>query len=174
MLLRMFQRQIQLQCQAVILAAHEMESALTTGDRTRAWVAIQNLLTAAANISKALWGQRAAQRAALRTSLQVDDTSPLKPVVMRNHFEHFDEKLDDWWRDSERHNHVDMSIGPEGMVRGTEEIDMFRQFDPDTGEVMFWSERFNLQEVVAEIQRILPIVNAEAEKPHWEPRITTD
>ena len=155
-----------------MLAANELDGALTTGDITRAWIAIQSLLTAAANISKALWGQGekfAAQREDLRTSLQIDDTSPLKPVVMRNHFEHFDEKLDDWWRDSERHNYVDMNIGPEGQVEGADEIDVFRQFDPASGEVMFWSKRFNLREVIAEIQRILPIVTGEAHKPHWEP-----
>ena len=99
MLLRTFQRQIQLQCQAIMLAAHDLNGAMTTGDTIHAWIAIQNLLTAAANISKALWGKGGRlkeERASLRESIQVDNASPLRLVVMRNHFEHYDEKLDEW------------------------------------------------------------------------------
>jgi hypothetical protein len=57
MLLRVFQRQVAFQCEAVIFAAEDLQQALSIGASSRAWVAIENLLGAAANLSKALWGQ---------------------------------------------------------------------------------------------------------------------
>jgi hypothetical protein len=121
MLLRVYQGQVRRQCQAVLVASHDFNSAMTTDDIARAWIAIQNILTAAANISKALWGQGgkfAKEREPLRSSLQVDDTSPLRNVVMRNHFEHHDERLDRWWDTSESHNYLDMSILPRRRSSG--------------------------------------------------------
>ncbi|MEA2141968.1 MAG: hypothetical protein QOI64_398 [Solirubrobacteraceae bacterium] len=97
------------------------------------WTAIQNLLTAASNISKALWGQggrHEVERQALRDSLGIDDTSPLREVAMRNHFEHYDERLDRWWAESVAHNHLDVSIMPPSTVQGMDANDMFRVFDP--------------------------------------------
>jgi hypothetical protein len=172
MLLRVFQGQIQLQCQAILVASHDFNSAMTTGDTRRAWIAIQNILTAAANISKALWGQGgkfAKERESLRDSLQVDDTSPLRNVAMRNHFEHYDERLDRWWDKSEAHNYFDMSMMSAGAVQGFADIDMFRVFDPETADIVFWGERFNVNEIVQEAARLLPIASTEARKPHWEP-----
>jgi hypothetical protein len=178
MLLRTFQRQVELQCKIVLLAALDLQNAINAPGNSAAnpqtWASIQNLLTGAANISKALWGQGnkyATEREPLRASIQVDDTSPLKPVVMRNHFEHFDEKLDDWWRDSPGHNFVDQIVGPPNtvVVRPQVDIDIFRRFDPGTGALMFWGKEFNLLEVVAEVERILPITSAEAAKPDYEP-----
>jgi hypothetical protein len=142
MLLRVFQRQIELQCQAVLVATHEFNSAMTTGDMTHAWIAIQNILTAAANVSKALWGQGgkfAEEREPLRASLQVDDTSALRDVAMRNHFEHYDERLDKWWDSSATHIHFDMSVVSTDAIQGLADSDMFRVFDPTTADVVFWA-----------------------------------
>ena len=96
----------------------------------------------------------------------MDDTSPLKLVSMRNHFEHYDERLDKWWAESENRNHLDMSVMPSAAVRGMADIDKFRVLDPTTGDVVFWGETFSLRQIVAEAQRLLPIATAEASKPH--------
>jgi hypothetical protein len=172
MLLRVFQRQIHLQCQAVLVAAHDLESSMVTRDMPRMWIAVQALLGAAANISKALWGQGgklAEPRQTLRESLGVKDDSPLKEVVFRNHFEHYDERLDRWWDESPNHNHLDMSvISGENAIVGLADGDMFRVLDPEHGEIVFWGERFNLGHLIQEAQRLLPVAQAEAQKPHFE------
>jgi len=54
MLVRVFQNQVALQCEAIIIAAQDLDRALMVDATSWAWVAIQNLLTAGANISKAL------------------------------------------------------------------------------------------------------------------------
>jgi hypothetical protein len=174
MLRRVFQRQVQFQCQAALVAAHDLESSMVTHDIPRMWIAVQGLLTAAANISKALWGQKgrlADERAPLRESLAVDDSSPLRDVALRNHFEHYDERLDRWWATSPAHNHLDMGVlsGPNAVV-GFDDIDMFRVLDPLRGEVVFWGERFNLARIIQAAAQLLPVAQAEADKPHGKGR----
>jgi len=87
---------------------------------------------------------------------------------MRNNFEHFDERLDRWWRESKAHNHADMLIGPrDRTIVGIDTIDMFRLFDPNTTDLTFWGQEFNIQKIVDEVQKILPKLEAEANKPHF-------
>jgi hypothetical protein len=121
--------------------------------------ALQTVLTAAANIAKALWGsgsKRAAQRAELRDNIGITDASPLKNVSMRNNFEHFDERLDQWWEKSQVHTYIDINWGDASILVNTEPLNMFRTFNPDTTDLTFWGQSFNLQEVVTEVRRILP------------------
>ena len=170
MLLRLFQQQVLNQCKFMLLAANDITAALQTHDVTRTFCGLQNLLNAAANISKALWGQAgklAAQRQDLRDSIGVSDDSPLRTVTMRNNFEHFDERLDVWWRDSQQHNNVDFCLMPKSAVKGVDPVDWFRVFDPATTDLYFWSQEFNIQELITEVQRMLPKLQEEASKPHW-------
>lgn len=84
---------------------------------------------------------------------------------MRNNFEHLDDRLDTWWKESKRHLHADMSIGPkDNMLKGVEQIDRFRLFDPRTTDLTFWGQEFNIQAIVSEAQKILPKLLEEANK----------
>ena len=171
MLLRAFQRQVLFQCQAILTADEEIRRGLAEGDLTRVFCGVQNMLNAATNCSKALWGQSgrfATQRQELRDSIGVADNSPLRDPDMRNNFEHFDERLDRWWLDSTSHNYADMNLMPRNAIQGLDDIDMFRAFDPATWDLGFWGQTFNLRRIVIEVQRILPKVSEDAQKPHWE------
>src|SRR5262245_25725802 len=103
--LRNFQHEVALNCEFFMLADGELQCVLSDaiGDggprdaRVKAWAAIQAMLTSAANIAKACWGsggKKSAERKVLRDSIGIDDCSPLKAVIMRNHFEHFDERIE--------------------------------------------------------------------------------
>jgi hypothetical protein len=78
----------------------------------------------AGNVFKALWGDGrsrrkvAPRRQPLRDSLNTDDSSPLYDVALRNHFEHYDERLDVWWEESPTHNRLDRTIGSPAAVSG--------------------------------------------------------
>jgi hypothetical protein len=138
---------------------------------TRIFLGVQNLLNAAANISKACWGasgKRAADRQPLRDSIGITDASPLFDMSMRNNFEHYDERLDRWWRESRQHNYVDFAVG-RSSVAGVDPIEMFREYHPTTTDVAFWGETFNIQALVNEVMRILPAVEREAAKPPEAP-----
>lgn len=174
MLLRLYQHQVLLQCEFALVAAEEINAGVaqrSTDSIHQIFYGIQNLLNAAANISKALWGTRGKrdlERKPLRDSIGVTNASPLHEVDMRNNFEHFDERLDRWWKDSPHHNYIDLNIMPRSAIGGVDDSDVFRMFDPATTDLIFWSERFNIQAIVNEIQRILPQLRIESEKPHWQ------
>ena len=171
MLLRIFQQQALLQCQFTLFAAHDINMALNQSDDTRIFYSIQNLLNAAANVSKTLWGsggKLADERKTLRDSIGVFDTSPLREILIRNDFEYFDERLDNWWKQSKNHDYIDLSIGSiRTAISGFSDMDMFRCLNPQTGAVSFRGTDFNLNPVIYEVRRILPKLKEEAAKPHW-------
>jgi hypothetical protein len=95
--------EIESQCASALTASGDLEEALAAGDRRRFWYSVQGLLIASANISKLLWGNDSAaakRRSSLRRLLRVGDDSPLRNRRLRNHFEHFDERLEAWVRDA--------------------------------------------------------------------------
>jgi hypothetical protein len=91
----LFLTQLSLQCEFLLTAAKVLDDATAGKDFRAIFFANQNLLTAAANISKALWGQGnkprvTSARRPLRDAIGVSDSSPLRAVTMRNNYEHFD------------------------------------------------------------------------------------
>jgi deoxyribodipyrimidine photolyase len=64
----------------------------------------------------------------------------------------FDERMDDWWENSKDHNAVDCQF--ENTDKWADTTDCFRIFNPDTKEVIFWGQRFNIRELVDEARRI--------------------
>ena len=56
-LLRVFQRQVVFQLRSLLDAHLRLVAAVSRGDTAGMWFAVEGLLTAAANASKALWGQ---------------------------------------------------------------------------------------------------------------------
>ena len=165
-LLRVFQLEIANQCEFGLRAAGDLFHGRDP------WYAAQNLLGAVGNISKALWGPNLATRKArkpLRDSLAVTEPNVLETGNVRNHWEHFDERLDEWWRDSTQHNYVDRNIGPVPagqMAPGSTPVDVFRNFDTATGELAFWGDTFNVPAMVRELDRLYLTAKAESAKPH--------
>jgi hypothetical protein len=172
-LLRVFQRQVADQCRFVMASVPIINQASSTGNHDSLWMGCQMFVVGAGNASKALWGEGrsrstiAPHRQRLRDSLGVTDTSPLYKLDIRNHFEHYDERIDRWWANSVHHNLLDRMIGPPGMVSGLADVDMFRVFDPATGSIFFWGEQYPLQPIATECERILPLAETEAAKPPW-------
>lgn len=140
---------------------------------------IHSFLTHASNISKMLWpalpkrrknendeqyGDRCStlkkvRRAAeLRTSLSLPhDEHQLKSRRLRDHLEHFDERLDDWEETSSHRIYVQDTIGPPTAIVGPQETDRMRWFDPYTNNFLFRGETFNLQEIATAIDEILAV-----------------
>jgi hypothetical protein len=132
------------------------------------WASVQSCLTAVANISKACWGEEGEhrkERKPLRQSLGIKKDNPLKPLSMRNNFEHFDEQIDEWFSKSKNRIHVDRIIGPATMIGGVSRKDMFRVFDPTTAEVVFWGERYPLKTIMDEVTRLYPLARSLGDKP---------
>ncbi len=171
-LLRVHQRQILHQCHAALFADEQVKEGLAESNQELFWAAMQNFLTATANISKSCWGQGGRliqERESLRTSLEISDDSPLANTDLRNHLEHYDERLDRWYESSQNKNYADFIIGPTASsIVGLESTDIFRHFDPDTREVIFWGEHYFIPELVKAVIDLLPTASRESSKPHWE------
>lgn len=166
--LRIFQAQLRDQCKFLVFSASALEDGFKNHDSDHVWCSVQNMLTAGANISKLLWGskgKKAEQRRRLRDSVSVSDHSPLRNVNMRNNFEHMDERIDSWWEESKMHNHADRIIGGRQTIGGIHPRDTFRWLDPESGDLIFWGESFNLRSIISEAARLLPLLQQELNEP---------
>ncbi|WP_338509132.1 hypothetical protein [Pseudomonas poae] len=85
----------------------------------------------------------------------VDPEHVLKNRTLRDHLEHFDERIDHWMQTSERRNYVQDYIGAKGGIQGMEESDMMRQYDPDNGNFTFRGETHSLVDLFAGLQDVL-------------------
>ena len=170
-ILRIFQREIERQCRFAIIAVQDLQKALQAPDMNRVWYSIQSFLVAAGNVSKLLWPSSAhiPDRAKeLRNSLGVNDSSPLAPRNFRNHFEHFDERLEDWATSSKRKNFVDSNVVPSGMISEIDPGDYLRNFDTTKNAVTFRGDEYNLKPMVDAIIKLHGKASIEANKAHGE------
>ena len=148
---RVFKLELRRQSGFAATALEDLNQALATNDMTRIWYSVQALLISVGNISKVLWPPNSkyeGRGAALRASLGVREQSPLAPRSFRNHFEHFDERLEAWAASSERHNLADSNVGPEGMISGLDPGDFLRNLDAEAMEVTFRGDRYSLKPIV--------------------------
>jgi hypothetical protein len=176
-LLRIFQGELETQCEFIVMGAGQVDASLQTSNPmnfTAVWFGLQGILVSAANASKLLWGSRVRvreERRTLRHSVEVTDNSPLNSRRLRNDFEHFDERIEEWFATSKNHNYFGRSIGRNAIfVEGAPPTDAFGNFDPPTATVTFWERSASLKEVVEEAQRILGLF--ETLKYSW-PRSAT-
>jgi hypothetical protein len=110
------------------------------------WGALQQLLGAAANISRLLWSgdpqgkstQREASRGALRASIGATHSLALKDRALRNHWEHIDEYIEEWWSATTRHWFIHRNISDGGTSTGIDEMEQFLDFNTTTKTVTFW------------------------------------
>jgi len=78
----------------------------------------------------------------------------LKSRKLRDHLEHFDERLDEWQRTSSSRNYVQDIIGPKGAIVGIEPTDMMRWFDPQAKAIYFRGEDYDLQKLVDGVSEV--------------------
>ncbi len=155
------------QCEFVLLASDSIDESIKRSDVRGTFYASQNLLTAAANISKALWGgkERSVARKILRDRIGISDASPIREVDMRNNYEHFDERLERWWKAfSQPRSFADLSIvetNDDLIMLGVEIEDRFRMLNLSTMTFTFWGQEFPLRDLVEEVRKVLPTVRME-------------
>ena len=139
---------------------------------------IHSFLTHTSNVSRLFWPPVPAQRRnetdaayasrlsnfdrvqraeKLRALYEIEDTSPLRNRALRDHLEHFDERLDEWRRTSTHRNIANDLIGPKNMIVGLADTDMMRWFDPSDRLFRFRGEEYDLQGLASQIDRLLPL-----------------
>jgi hypothetical protein len=147
----LYAREVDLQCQFVQQAYEDMTEAQ---DARRKFLYAHALVAAAGNVSKLLWppDRRAwtsGRGTALRQGFGVTDANPLANRKLRDHLEHFDERLDQWLAEHGE-TFVDLNVAPPGAIQieGLEPGAVLRQLDPATWTYSFRGEEFSLPEIV--------------------------
>jgi len=73
---------------------------------------------------------------------------------VRNDFEHFDERIDSWVINSERHNYADKNVGNINAIKGLNPKDNFRMYDPSSKILYFCGVEYPLEQLYQYTQKV--------------------
>jgi hypothetical protein len=127
-------------------------------DALEVWCSIQSILVAAGNVSKILWPSRKIsipRGEALRALLSIDDQSLLSDRKLRNHFEHYDERIEDWFKKTNSAVYMDSYIDPFKPAWGSNVPNIHRFYNPLTGVLTFRGESVDLFAILRELDDIM-------------------
>lgn len=142
--------EIVLQSKIAELAAKRLSAIKDNLDQIEVWSSIQSILVAAGNVSKILWPQEkkyAVRGKRLRELLKVDDNNILSDRSLRNHFEHYDERIEKWFKGKSSAVYSDLAIDPLKSMRRNFPTNHHRAYDPLTHTLTFRGESFDLAAV---------------------------
>jgi len=124
-----------------LLATHE------NFDRLEVWCSIQSILVSTANISKILWsGKDRVRGKRLQKLLKVEEDNILLNRKFRNHFEHYDERIEERVKNHPNGPYIDLAMNSSltGSFGGNEN----RGYNSFDNSLMFRGERLDLNEVL--------------------------
>lgn len=134
-------------------AFERLQATHASFDRLEVWCSIQSILVSAANISKILWSSKnrsCAER--LRKMLKVEADSILSNRKFRNHFEHYDERVQEWFNRHSNGVYVDLAMNPslgEGSARNAH-----RGYNSFDNSLIFRGEKLDLNKLLAALSEV--------------------
>jgi hypothetical protein len=146
-----FLREILFQSRIAIRAADNLVNIGHGLDHIDTWSSIQLILISAGNVSKILWPTHKASAprgARLRTLLGIDDNNPLADRRLRNHFEHYDERIETWFASKNSAIYKDLIMGPLQGYDRQFPSNVHRGYDNTTQTLTFRGESMNLGAVI--------------------------
>lgn len=168
MLTRLFLQEIKHQCEFAIISYNDLCNGLRNSDGNRVWLSLQSMLISSANISKIIYpkdkkyddrGQE------LRNRLSISGIEKFISKKARNHFEHFDERLNDLFESSKYHNFIDTSIGGDNFISGGENfIDYIRFFNSQRFVFRFRENEYEINPLYNDIIDLYNRVDKELQK----------
>jgi hypothetical protein len=172
-LIRHFQIEVERQCQFAMIALQDMEEASANSDGTLFWYSVQNLMVSVGRISRLLWPPDSLfpkRGAELRESLGVGEDSPLRALEFVEHFEHFDQRLETWYANSEHRRFFDSYTEPLDVLAETAPGDRFRGYETEKNAILFHGQTYEL----GPVSRAVEELQARAEQEMQKPRFDTD
>jgi hypothetical protein len=169
-------RQVKEECEFCLAAVNRMNEILETDAKGDFFREALDLIHHAAAVSRIFWppgckdkikrarAQRRGQT--LRNELGINSNHPVQNRTLRDHFEHFDERLDDWAENSKHQNIIGRLFGPRNAVGGNsiDDSDIIHHYDPSTKIYSFRGEPFDVQDLVTGINDIHQKASAFLEK----------
>jgi len=134
----------------LLRANRHLRRALRQGDAESALFYLDAFLRCAAAISRTLWPSKPKYKPrgrGLRKLFHVGDRSPFAQREVRNAFEHFDEKVDDWLASGETLV-IDSNIGPKSAFVGQHTLRHLRHLDPTAMSVSYLDESIRIDPLV--------------------------
>lgn len=150
-----FISEIILQSKIALRAANDLPATPDNFDPIEVWRAIQSILVAAGNISKILWPQKkyAKRGKQLRSTLNINESNLLSDRKFRNHFEHYDERIEEWREENSSASYTDSVIDPFKPIWGKLSV-QHRAYNPVTQVLTFRGESVDLGEVLKVMEDI--------------------
>lgn len=146
-----FLAEIVLQSKIAERAADRLPKSPSGFDQIEVWCSIQSILVSAGNVSKILWpsNSRKVRGEQLRRLLDIDENNILANRKFRNHFEHYDERIETWFKESKSNVYRDLSLSPfKPSWRGSLPENSHRAFDQVKRIVTFRGETLDLNEIL--------------------------
>lgn len=126
-------------------------------DEIDVWGSIQSILVTAANVSKILWPARKQYKARgkqLRELLDVGDSNLLSRRTFRDHFEHYDERIEDWFDKTNSAVYMDLRIDPFEPTPWSLQQFFHRNCNPVSQTLSFRNESIDLAAVLNALEEI--------------------
>lgn len=125
-------------------------------DHIEVWCAIQSILMAAGNLSKILWPREkfSARGEYLRKLLSVDKNNILSDRKFRDHFEHYDERIDAWFKKNSSAVYSDLAIDSFEYIWGRDYDTRHRVYNPLTKTLAFRGDSIDLAAVLNALEEI--------------------
>lgn len=149
--------QVKQECERCFQAIHAMNAIMNKQFEDDFFQPALDLIHHAAAVSRIFWppggrnkqNTKRAQRRGqfLRDLLVIPAGHAVQNRSLRDHFEHFDERLDDWAETSKNRNIVFRFIGSRNAIGGSaiQDSDIIHHFDPQTKVFSFRGEKFDVQ-----------------------------
>ena len=147
--------EIVLQSKIAHRAADRLKVTHDNFDMVEVWCSIQSILIAAGNVSKILWPHQKykSRGETLRQMLNVSEDNLLSDRKFRNHFEHYDERIEDWFNNQSPAVFTDLAMNL--SLRGTMATKDHRGYNSHNNTLIFRGQSLDLNEVLNALKEIL-------------------
>jgi hypothetical protein len=147
--------EIVLQSKIAHRAADRLQTTHTNFDKIEVWCSIQSILVAAGNVSKILWPRQKykSRGERLRQILNVNEDNLLSDRKFRNHFEHYDERIEEWFNNQSSVVYADLAMNP--SLRRSMTTNDHRGYNSFNNTLIFRGESLDLSEVLNALEEIL-------------------
>jgi hypothetical protein len=138
------------------IAQRASERLQASADSTDVWSSIQSILIAAGNVSKVLWPSHKYEERGkrLRKLLNVEDNNLLSDRKFRNHFEHYDERIEEWFNSQSSAVYTDLAMNPSMYTFGGMPSNSHRGYNSFSNTLIFRGESLDLGAILDSLQEI--------------------
>ncbi|MBB6111267.1 hypothetical protein SAMN05421821_11177 [Mucilaginibacter lappiensis] len=151
--------EIVLQSKIAQRAAGRLRATHENFDHVETWCSIQSILVSVGNVSKILWPieKYKGRGVELRKILKVEKDNPLSNRKFRNHFEHYDERVDEYFSYNSQGLYIDLAMNPSltSGIFGDLPLNTHRGYNSFNNTLVFRDEMLDLNEILVALDDLL-------------------